>query len=201
MLTCYPGGESQYVTHVDNEVAGVGAPGGNARRLTAILYTNARWSAGDGGELRLLDAKTKSERAPPRPPRAELAPRANRLVLFWADERTPHAVLPTTAPRYAVTIWSFDSERREQIEADRLRFTRAAALRATAGLAALSLGVVGRGLHLRGTQPRWRVGVGTLAAVAAVAGAAMYVWRWTPTFARPTLDARMSAARNGVAEF
>ena len=65
---------------------------------------------------------------------------------------------------------------------------------------ALSLGVVGRGLHLRGTQPRWRVGVGTLAAVAAVAAAAMYVWRWTPTFARPTLDARMSAARNGVAE-
>ena len=36
---------------------------------------------------------------------SDVAPLANRLVLFWSDARVPHEVLPSHADRYAVSIW------------------------------------------------------------------------------------------------
>ncbi len=39
-------------------------------------------------------------------------PLAGRLVVFYS-ESVPHAVLPTFAPRYAVTVWYYDSEERK----------------------------------------------------------------------------------------
>ena len=40
--------------------------------------------------------------------RVDVQPLLDRLLLFWADERTPHAVLPAEKPRFAVTIWYYD---------------------------------------------------------------------------------------------
>ena len=40
-------------------------------------------------------------------------PLAGRLAMFWS-ESVPHAVLPTFAPRYALTVWYYDSEERQK---------------------------------------------------------------------------------------
>ena len=37
-----------------------------------------------------------------------IAPLGNRLLLFYADARVPHEVLPSKADRYAVTLWFYD---------------------------------------------------------------------------------------------
>lgn len=44
----------------------------------------------------------------------DIAPLSNRLVLFYADYRVPHEVLPTHAMRLAATVWYFDDEERER---------------------------------------------------------------------------------------
>lgn len=40
-------------------------------------------------------------------------PLAARLALFFA-ESVPHAVMPTFAPRYALTVWYYDAEERRE---------------------------------------------------------------------------------------
>ena len=87
-LTCYPGGGARYVRHVDNN-------NNNGRHITCILYSNPNWQPADGGELRLY-ARGRA---------VDVAPLANRLVLFWSDARVPHEVLPSHADRYAVSVW------------------------------------------------------------------------------------------------
>ena len=47
MCTVYPGEGARYIRHVDN-------PDKNGRLLTALLYLNADWEEGDGGELRIF---------------------------------------------------------------------------------------------------------------------------------------------------
>ena len=92
MVSCYPGGGAAYVRHCDN-------PNANGRRLTAIYYLNAGWVERDGGALRLY--------AGPRDQGGGhvVEPLADRLVVFFSDQRVPHEVTPTRSPRYAVTTW------------------------------------------------------------------------------------------------
>ncbi len=44
------------------------------------------------------------------PPLCDVAPLADRLLLFFADYRVPHEVLPAHHERLAVTLWYFDAE-------------------------------------------------------------------------------------------
>ena len=91
----------------------------NGRRLTAILYLNTRWRPKDGGELLLYpplalsrDGKSCTDTASLTRARSlgRVAPVGNRLLLFYADARVPHEVLPSYADRYAVTLWYYDRE-------------------------------------------------------------------------------------------
>ena len=70
-------------------------PGGDNRRVTAILYLNPDWQPEHGGQLRLhLD-----------PPR-DVEPFSERLVVFLSD-RVEHEVLPAFADRWAITAWYY----------------------------------------------------------------------------------------------
>lgn len=108
MATCYPGSGAHYVRHCDNtsEIR-------NGRRLTALFYVNPLWKSGDGGELRMFAPQMAD--LPPEDDRAytaiaDISPVLDRAVLFYADERCPHEVLPTIKMRFAVTTWYFDKE-------------------------------------------------------------------------------------------
>jgi SM-20-related protein len=89
-LAHYPGGGTRYVRHRD------AFPGQSNRRLTAIYYANPDWRPEHGGQLRLY-----REEAP-----LEVAPTLDTLVVFLS-ERLEHEVLPTHAPRLAVTAWYY----------------------------------------------------------------------------------------------
>lgn len=87
-LARYPGDGAHYVRHRD------AFSGAESRRLTAIWYANRDWREADGGALRLhLDDGAR-----------DVAPVLDRLVVFLS-ERVEHEVLPTHAPRCAVTAW------------------------------------------------------------------------------------------------
>jgi Rps23 Pro-64 3,4-dihydroxylase Tpa1-like proline 4-hydroxylase len=97
--TCYPAGSEGYERHVDDP------HGDRGRVLTAILYLNPHWKAGQGGELRLhLDGEHDS--AP-----IDVDPLDGRLVLFFSDARVPHQVMPAVADRYAISIWYSDGQK------------------------------------------------------------------------------------------
>ena len=97
MVTCYPPG-ARYTKHVDN-----GGRQSNGRRLTTLLYLNENWEEGDGGELAVY--------APGGQPLLEIIPPiADRLIMFWSNERVPHEVLETCKERFTVTIWFFDED-------------------------------------------------------------------------------------------
>lgn len=81
-------------------------------RKSVIYYLNTRWVPHDGGELLLYppvavgsDGSTAPSDAPAV---GSIAPIGNRLLLFYADARVPHEVLPSRADRYAVTLWYYD---------------------------------------------------------------------------------------------
>ena len=70
------------------------AGSGQALLLTALVYLNADWADGDGGELRVW----------PYPYAAEaIAPLEGRLVLF--EPRLVHEVLPNWKKRFCFTLW------------------------------------------------------------------------------------------------
>jgi len=100
MVACYPGGGARYIKHVDNDGKHQLC---RTRLLTALMYLNDEWTPGDGGELAIY--KTGDESVL----RDVVEPLANRMLLFWSDWRTPHAVLPASKPRYAVTLWLLDN--------------------------------------------------------------------------------------------
>ena len=97
----------------------------NPRWLTAVYYTSTGWSSAEGGCLRLFrpqggdgagrDAssrgksdETEEELATEDGALVDVAPLADRLLLFHSDFRVPHAVLPVSEgapPRYACTVW------------------------------------------------------------------------------------------------
>ena len=75
-------------------------PSTNPRRLTAILYLNPGWDASRyGGGLRARLPRGGGD--------IEVAPVGGRLVVFSSAE-VAHEVLPSTAPRMAVTLWAFE---------------------------------------------------------------------------------------------
>ena len=53
---------------------------------------------------RLAEITTNDEA----PPLCDVAPIADRLILFYSDYRVPHEVLPAHRDRLAVTVWYFD---------------------------------------------------------------------------------------------
>lgn len=64
------------------------------RVVSSVLYLNADWHTGDGGELRLhLEDKV-----------VDIAPLANRYVLFMSAQIL-HEVLPTATSRLSLTGW------------------------------------------------------------------------------------------------
>ncbi|HEX8705670.1 MAG TPA: 2OG-Fe(II) oxygenase [Myxococcaceae bacterium] len=91
-LAHYPGEGARYVRHRD-------AFAGQAnRRVTAIFYANPDWRPEHGGQLRLYLKEGT----------LEVAPTLDRLVVFLS-ERLEHEVLPTHAPRLALTAWYYGS--------------------------------------------------------------------------------------------
>ena len=82
----------------------------------AIYYLNEGWQQPHGGELRIYPphAQAAASDAEGAAAICDIAPLADRLVLFFADFRVPHEVLPTYAVRLAVTLWYFDKEEHAQ---------------------------------------------------------------------------------------
>lgn len=105
-----------FARHCDNYCPAAGhGPYCNQRWLTCVYYASSRdWRReADGGCLRVFrpqggeddavdTAQTYEEDAV-----VDVAPLADRLLLFRSDFRVPHAVLPVTSAkaRYAVTCW------------------------------------------------------------------------------------------------
>ena len=87
----YPPG-SYYRKHLD-QFRGIGL-----RTVTAILYLNTTWQAGDGGQLRLyLERDGEGEYL-------EVEPRGGTLVSFLSADYF-HEVLPSRTERMSLTGW------------------------------------------------------------------------------------------------
>lgn len=80
---------ARYVRHRD------AFPGGDNRRVTAIVYLNEAWCPEHGGQLRLHVE-----------PPVDVEPVLDRLVVFLSA-RVEHEVLPSNAERWAVTAWYY----------------------------------------------------------------------------------------------
>lgn len=90
-IALYPGNGAQYDRHRDAFV------GQSNRRLTAIYYPNIDWIPAHGGQLRVFFAPDHVE---------QIDPVGDRLVVFLS-ELLDHQVLPTFAPRTAITAWFY----------------------------------------------------------------------------------------------
>ncbi|KAF7401794.1 hypothetical protein HZH68_007614 [Vespula germanica] len=101
MVACYPGHGSHYVKHVDN-------PNRDGRCITAIYYLNQDWDIKkNGGLLRIFPEGWRDQVA-------DIEPLFDRILFFWSDRRNPHEVQPAYKTRYAITLWYFDAEERNQ---------------------------------------------------------------------------------------
>lgn len=99
MVACYPGHGSHYVKHVDN-------PNRDGRCITAIYYLNRDWDiAKNGGLLRIFPEGWSDQVA-------DIEPLFDRILFFWSDRRNPHEVQPAYKTRYAITLWYFDADER-----------------------------------------------------------------------------------------
>ena len=78
----------RYARHVDRSDQGA------QRVVSVVLYLNADWAAGDGGELCMVTPAGN----------VIIEPRAGTLVSFLSD-RFPHEVLVSQATRRSVTGW------------------------------------------------------------------------------------------------
>ncbi|CAK9807639.1 Egl nine homolog 1 (Fragment) [Anthophora plagiata] len=102
MVACYPGHGSHYVKHVDN-------PNRDGRCITAIYYLNRDWDIKkNGGLLRIFPEGWRGDQV------ADIEPLFDRILFFWSDRRNPHEVQPAYKTRYAITLWYFDAEERNQ---------------------------------------------------------------------------------------
>ncbi|XP_072166397.1 egl nine homolog 1-like [Diadema setosum] len=99
MVACYPGNGTGYACHVDN-------PNKDGRCITCLYYLNEGWDArSDGGLLRLFPASGDH---------VDVEPFLNRMLFFWSDRRNPHEVQPAFKTRYAITVWYFDKQERQE---------------------------------------------------------------------------------------
>lgn len=99
MASCYPPG-ARYIRHYDNNCEDGEGSDCNGRRLTAVYYLSSISSDAEGGHLRLASWHRRTY---------DIAPVLDTLVLFWADRRTPHEVLPNNhTMRYALSCWYVD---------------------------------------------------------------------------------------------
>jgi SM-20-related protein len=81
-----------YLRHLDQFL------GQQERQISAVLYLNDSWQAGDGGELRLyLDDDAI-------PNEIDISPLGGRLVLFLSG-RFYHEVLASKRERFSLTGW------------------------------------------------------------------------------------------------
>lgn len=101
MVACYPGHGSHYVKHVDN-------PNRDGRCITAIYYLNRDWDIKKNGGLLRIFPEGWSDQV------ADIEPLFDRILFFWSDRRNPHEVQPAYKTRYAITLWYFDAEERNQ---------------------------------------------------------------------------------------
>ncbi len=88
----YPEG-AFYKAHLDRHA------GTSHRVMTTILYLNADWQPGDGGELKLWTTAGENTGA-----FVIIEPRMGTLVCFLAGDFW-HEVLPTTKTRMSITGW------------------------------------------------------------------------------------------------
>eukprot|EP00929_Paragymnodinium_shiwhaense_P002000 TRINITY_DN102199_c0_g1_i1.p1 TRINITY_DN102199_c0_g1~~TRINITY_DN102199_c0_g1_i1.p1 ORF type:complete len:663 (-),score=105.19 TRINITY_DN102199_c0_g1_i1:409-2397(-) len=122
----YPGRGTFYARHVDNP----GSDMDDRRRLTTVYYCNPEWKASQGGALRVhwADGSSCAGQSALRGAASSLGlgmdvvarrlgvtkdiePIGDRLVVFWADYRMPHEVLPSSGMRFAVSTWWADPGR------------------------------------------------------------------------------------------
>lgn len=89
-LALYPPG-GFYLRHFDS------FRGAANRMVSLVLYLNADWRPGDGGELVVYATDGRGEAA-------RVEPRAGTLVLMLSEE-IEHEVLPAAAPRASVAGW------------------------------------------------------------------------------------------------
>lgn len=101
MVACYEGKGSHYVKHVDN-------PNRDGRCITCIYYLNVDWDATESGGLLRIFPDGWADRV------ADIEPIFDRITFFWSDRRNPHEVQPAHRTRYAITLWYFDANEREQ---------------------------------------------------------------------------------------
>jgi SM-20-related protein len=74
--------------------------GGSARLVSAIVYLNDRWTAEDGGQLRLYTDPEAGVSGPA----LDIFPEAGKLVLFRSADFW-HEVLPARRERFSLTGW------------------------------------------------------------------------------------------------
>ncbi|KAJ3338648.1 Egl nine 3 [Gonapodya sp. JEL0774] len=109
-LAHYPANGARYVPHKDS------GPTNPTRAMTCILYLNERWKDEDGGKLRLwpggddrTDTGTGERKHCENEGEGEdslhydVTPTLDRLLIFPSS--STHAVLPTYAPRTALSVW------------------------------------------------------------------------------------------------
>jgi len=90
MVAAYPGcSRGRYLRHMDCDRCAV---------LTTIVYLNENWKTEDCGQLILYERDGVTVKA-------EIFPKANRLVMFWSDDDNPHEVNSTMRDRFTMTIW------------------------------------------------------------------------------------------------
>ena len=85
----YAGDGSFYRRHLDAFAHS------SERVVTAIVYLNPDWVPAHGGQLRLWDPNGDAH---------EIAPALGNWVVFMSQQ-VPHEVLPSFAPRWALTAW------------------------------------------------------------------------------------------------
>ncbi|KAJ1456063.1 hypothetical protein M885DRAFT_518502 [Pelagophyceae sp. CCMP2097] len=93
MCAEYAAGAKGYVKHRD---AAPERPSG--RKLSILYYLNPSWTASDGGELLLWPSDSDDC--------LTISPLNDRMVVFASS--LEHQVLPTSAPRLAVTAWLYN---------------------------------------------------------------------------------------------
>jgi hypoxia-inducible factor (prolyl hydroxylase) len=104
-----------FARHCDNHCVEGRGPHCNGRWLTLVYYCNRAWREGDGGCLRLYAPQGDAADGAADDGAAanfesgdalcDVAPTADRAIVFYSDFRVPHEVRPAAQPRYATTLW------------------------------------------------------------------------------------------------